>query len=659
MMGEPDEQSADGRGWRWIPISIGVVVVLAGIGLFSVLRIVMPIRESPVQIADVSSERLLPLGSVVGFAADHETHAWLGIPYARPPVGELRWRAPQEPEAWADTLDALAFGPPCVQLRSRFGGVDSDDPAGLAGSEDCLYLNVWAPRSEPDRVATMDQRRPVMIWIHGGGNRIGHSGSPLYDGARLAGTEDIVLVSFNYRLGPFGWFSHPALRSFSGDEQEASGNFGTLDQIRALEWVQANIAEFGGDPDNVTIFGESAGGRNVLALLLVDAAKGLFHRAIAQSGSTDSISRGEAENDLGAEIPGQRHSSAEIVVSLLEQAGVVPDREAARSYAEALPESDVVSFIRGRSAREIVDAYRNPDRPGDLEVPGLIRDGALLPIADWLSEYRAGRFHRVPVMLGSNRDEMKLFLSQNEELVRRRFGVIYRIRDLEDYERRSRYHSDLWTVRAVARPAFAIADSGFSDVFAYRFDWDGLPRLFGVDLAKLLGAAHGFEIPFVFGNFDGGTSALSRMLFSEESAPAREDLSARMMGYWAEFARHGRPGRGGRGDHAKWLPWTSSDTHTASESPTTPRSTPRPGPPTTAKVLVFDAPDDGGIRLVDVDLSRDHVIAAVDAEPDLDQHEKCELFLDLFSSRPDWNVEEYRRIGRRGCAEYPPGVTLR
>jgi para-nitrobenzyl esterase len=639
-MGESDEQSSGMRRWRWILIVVGLLAVVIGVVLISVWRVVIPTREPTVQIADVSSERLLGLGGVVGFAAPHETHAWLGIPYANPPLGNLRWRAPQPPEAWADTRDALAFGPPCVQLASPFGGVESNDPDGLAGSEDCLYLNVWAPRTEPDRVPIAAERLPVMVWIHGGGNRTGHSGSPMYDGSRLAGTENVIVVSFNYRLGPFGWFSHPAFRSSAANDFEASGNFGTLDQIRALQWVRGNIEEFGGDRNNVTVFGESAGGTNVLALLVAEAAQDLFHRAISQSGSTDSVSRSEAENALTAELQGQRHSSAEIMVSLLEDEGIVPDREAARGYAEALPEADLAEFLRGRSAREIIDAYRNPDRRGDLEVPRLIRDGALLPAGDWLSEYRAGRFNRVPIMLGSNRDEMKLFLSQDDKLVRRRFGVFYRIRNIEDYERRSRYHSDLWTVRAVAGPASAIADSGSADVFAYRFDWDELPDFFGVDLSKLLGAAHGFEIPFVFGNFDLGSSALARVLFDEESMSAREDLSARIRSYWAEFARSGRPGRGGSGDQLEWQPWT------ATASPT-------------SNVLVLDTATDGGIRIAEVALSRDHVIAAVDAEPDLAQQEKCELFFDLFSQSPDWSIEEYRGIGRRGCAEYPPGVAVR
>lgn len=618
-----------------VAVTTGLLLVFAMVAVVSLRRVWMPSAAPPLRIADVSSERLLALGSVVGFAAAHETHAWLGIPFARAPVAELRWRAPQPPEAWADTFDALAFGPPCVQLASQFGGVASEDLDGLAGSEDCLYLNLWAPRLEPESVALAGRRWPVMVWIHGGGNRVGHSGSASYDGARLAGTEDVVLVSFNYRLGPFGWFSHPALRASTADLLEASGNFGTLDQIRALEWVRDNIEEFGGDPDNVTIFGESAGATNVLALLVVDAAGGLFHRAIAQSGSSDSVPRSEAEGD---------HGSGKIVVSLLVEAGVVPDRDAAREYADGLPETDLMDFLRGRSAREIVDVHRDPDRPERMNVLRLIRDGALLPLGDWLSEYRAGRFHHVPLILGTNRDEMKLFLSQDEKLVRHHFGVFYRIRDLEDYERRSRYHSDLWALRAVERPASAITDSGFADVYAYRFDWDELPRFLGTDFSKIFGAAHGFEIPFVFGNFDFGSTPLARVLFDAASRPARVELSTRMMGYWAEFARSGRPGRGGHPDQPEWPPWTESVPGAAAS---------------TTRLLVFDTPGDGGIRAVEVSLSRDHIIAAIDAEPDLDQQEKCALFFDLFSRRPDWSLEAYRRIGRRGCADYPPAATVR
>lgn len=636
------EESKPGtKRWRWIAAAIVTLVLVIGVGVSVLREMAVSTDAPPIRIADVSSERLLALGSAVGFAAAHDTHAWLGLPYARPPVEALRWRAPQPPEAWADTRDALRFGAPCVQLSSPIGGVTSEDPEGFAGSEDCLYLNIWAPRAEPDRVASGDDRLPVMVWIHGGGNQIGHSGSAMYDGARLAGIEDVIVVSFNYRLGPFGWFAHSAIRSSSENAAEASGNFGTLDQVRALEWIQSNIEEFGGDPHNVTIFGESAGGTNVLAMLLVDDARDLFQRAIVQSGSTNSVSRAEAENALSDDIPGHRHSSAETVAAMIEWAGVVPDREAARGYAESLPDADLAAFLRGRTAREVVEAYRNPDRPGSLDVPRLIRDGAVLPKVDWNAEFRAGRFNRVPIILGSNRDEMKLFLFGDEAHVRQHFGMIFRVRDLEDYERRARYHSDLWRVRGVTRPATAISEalssSGRAEVFAYRFDWDELPHFLGADFSVLLGAAHGFEIPFVFGTFDLGSPLLNRLVFNADTAATREALSARVMSYWAEFARNGRPGRGSDGKQPTWEPWTNSPA----------------GQPGTASLLVLDTESDGGIRVVASRLSRDHVIAAVDAEPGLDQNEKCELFYDLFSRSSNWSAERYQRIGRRGCAEYP------
>ena len=574
-------------------------------GLLSI-RVLVPVRvDPPVRIADVSSERLLTSGSVVGFAADGDAHAWLGIPYARPPVAELRWRAPAEPEAWTDTRDALHFGPPCVQLASPLGGVPAEDEEGFAGSEDCLHLNVWAPRAEPDGVGGTQERHPVMVWIHGGGNRVGQGGGSMYDGARLAGSQNVVVVSFNYRLGPFGWLSHPALRAGARDPLEASGNFGTLDQIRALEWVRTNIDEFGGDPDNVTVFGESAGGTNVLALLLAPPAAGLFHRAIAQSGSTVSFSRAEAEHSRRADPPGHRHSSAELVVSMVVGSGLVPDRDAARRYVRGLPPQDLADLLRGRSAREILDAARDPDDPGRIDLPRVIRDGVLLPEGDWLEAYRAGRFHPVPVLLGSNRDEMKLLLSQRPEHVRKYFGVFYRIRDAEKYARLARAESDLWKRRAVDDPAAALVDSGRTRVYTYRFDWDDEPSLFGTDLAFLLGAAHGFELPFLFGTFDVGNPRFNRILFPEQTRTSRERLSAQMQAYWTEFARTGRPGRGGREDLPEWPPWEPVETG----SDPMPVSNPIPiSNPASNRIsnpmMVLDTEADGGLRVVASPLPR-------------------------------------------------------
>lgn len=631
------EPSAPKRRIRWVGASLVLVVGLLAAGLIAVRSLGGAVSSPVVPIADVSSERLLGLGSVVGFAAEHETHAWLGIPFAQPPVGPLRWRAPQDPDAWADTLDALSFGPACLQLGSSLGGIPAEDEDGFAGSEDCLYLNVWAPRAEADSVPTAGDRLPVMVWIHGGGNTRGAASAGLYDGARLAGTQDVVLVSIHYRLGPLGWFSHPALRQSARDALEASGNFGTLDQIKALEWVRDNIAEFGGDPNNVTIFGESAGGTDVLALLLSDAATGLFDRAIAQSGSTDSVSRAEAEEVSRDGERGRLLSSGDAVVSLLVDAGLVPDRDAARRYAEELPAADLADLLRSRSGREILDVYREPGSPDRLAVPDLIRDGVLLPAGDWLEEFRNGRFNRVPLMLGSNRDEMKLFLSQNEEHVRKRFGLLYRIRDPADYARRARGHSDLWALRAVTRPAEAIAASGWRDLFAYRFDWDELPSVLGQDMAELLGAAHGFELAFLFGTFDLGNPVLSRMLFPAETQASREALAAQMMEYWAEFARTGDPGRGSKRDLPEWPRWSSGEA--------------------ASTLLVLDSAADGGLRVATSALSQALVIAAIDAEASLGQAEKCEIFYDLLADRPDWNPEAFRGIGRQGCASYTPAAS--
>ncbi|HKJ24516.1 MAG TPA: carboxylesterase family protein, partial [Myxococcota bacterium] len=233
---------------------------------------------------DESSLRALPAGDVLGFAAEYDSHAWLGIPYAAAPVGELRWKGPRVAPPWDGTLEALESGSPCVQLATPLAGVTDVEPGTPAGDEDCLYLDVYAPRFERNAVPKGKARLPVMVWIHGGGNRTGLSS--FYHGGNLAATEDVIVVAIQYRLGPFGWFRHASLRGEGTTAADRSGNFGILDQIRALEWVQANIEAFGGDPDRVTIFGESAGGRDVYMLLASRQAQGLFQRAISESGGT-------------------------------------------------------------------------------------------------------------------------------------------------------------------------------------------------------------------------------------------------------------------------------------------------------------------------------------------------------------------------------------
>ncbi|MBB84543.1 MAG: carboxylesterase [Deltaproteobacteria bacterium] len=621
---------------------LGFAIALAGVGLLALLvqdslRFLVP-GETPTPIADVSSERLLALGTVVGFASAADTHAWAGLPFARPPVGPLRWRAPQPVEPWAETRDALEFGRPCFQSGSELAGVPAETGEGFAGEEDCLYLNVWSPRFEPEEVPTGAERLPVMVWIHGGGNVRGWPGLGMYDGARLAGTQGVVVVSIAYRLGPLGWFSHPALRAEAADALEASGNFGTLDQIAALRWVRDHIEEFGGDPENVTIFGESAGGLDVYALMLAPAARGLFHRALSQSGSLRSATRTEAENPKDdPDAPGHRFSSAEVVVRLLVDAGVVPDAPAARAYAADLPSSDLRAFLRARAPRELMLAYRGEGEASSrLEVPKPFRDGSLLPEEDWLSAFEAGRFHDVPVLAGATRDEWKLFLATDPAHVARRFGLLFHIRDSEDFERRARLFSDRRIIQGVHEPLAALARSGHGRLFAYRFDYDALPPVVGLDLAQLLGASHGFELPLLFGTWDVGSPLLSAAFYREENRAERERLSEAMMQYWAAFARDGRPGRGTRTDLPEWMPWSD------------------PTGGGDGRWMLLDDASGGGLRMADTRLGRDTVLARLVEEAELDRATRCELYRSVIGALPRWaSPAEYAALPPDGCAGEP------
>ncbi|HEM46265.1 MAG TPA: carboxylesterase, partial [Alphaproteobacteria bacterium] len=481
---------------RIVLIGLAGLLAIGAAALWLALRPDDEPTEPAVVIADVSSERLTTFGSVVGFAGAEETHAWLGIPYARPPVGDLRWRPPTRPEPWTDTFDALAFGPPCVQLASGLPGLAGSPAGSVTGSEDCLYLNVWAPRYDVDAVPGGPDRLPVLVWIHGGGNTIGHAG-PMYDGTRLASRHRLVVVSLNYRLGPFGWFAHPAVLEGVARGEPVSGNFGTLDLIAGLEWIRDNIEAFGGDPGAVTIFGESAGGTNVMSLLVSPRARGLFHRAIVQSGSTASTSLERAVHYVDAESPGHPSSAREIVLRMLIEDGTASDRPSARIFADGLADEDLATYLRGKSAEEILLAYRREEGSPLVSLPRIIRDDVVLPRAPALELMRdPRRYNAVPIILGSNRDEIKLFFSQDPDFVRRYLDVFVRLRDEERYNMLARFHSDLWRANGVDTPASILSAARSGSVFTYRFDWDEEPIFLGADIGVILGAGHGLEIPF-------------------------------------------------------------------------------------------------------------------------------------------------------------------
>jgi para-nitrobenzyl esterase len=455
-------------------------------------------------------------GRVLGFERRGVQH-FKGIPYATPPRGDLRFRAPERPKPWEGVRPAQEFGPsapqgpPALRIAGSLLG-------GPGASQDCLYLNVWTPAA--DRA-----RRPVLVWIHGGAFVMGSGSSLLYSGSRLASRGDAVVVTLNYRLGALGFLDVSALER---GPQAPPANLGILDQIAALEWVRDNVEQFGGDPENVTLFGESAGAMSVATLLAVPRARGLFHRAILQSGAAENVST--------------REQAREVATRFLFELGVERADVAALGR---VPMTDLIG-AQQRTIRALTSLR------GVLPWQPSV-DGVLIPEPP-LAAVERGAGARVPMLIGTNREEWKLFLfgiprarSLREEGLRRRLAAALP----EDAVERalaaygpgsapgpaSATPHDLWIAfqsdRVFHVPAERLADAHARHVpqtFRYLFDY--APRL----LRKRLGVCHGLEIPFVFGTLR------ARMLapFLATSERARR-LSERMQDAWVAFARSGNP----------------------------------------------------------------------------------------------------------------------
>jgi para-nitrobenzyl esterase len=477
-------------------------------------------------------------------------------------VGDLRWRAPRDPLPWANVRRQASFNSGCTQFSAIA-------PGSIHGTEDCLYLNVWRPRSA-------DTGLPVYVWIHGGGNSIGSATMiPDYYGNSVAARSHVVFVSLNYRLGPFGWFTTPALREGSSPE-DASGNFGTLDIIKALDWVRRDITAFGGDPGNVTISGESAGGFNVLSLLISPQAKGLFHRGIAQSGA--AITRGVDEADA---------RSRAVLLQLLERDGKARSRADAEVRAAAMSPESIRAYLRSKSDREILRCYTTWIL-GMIENPSILRDGVVIPEKGFDVLSTGDYPNKVPLVIGSNKDELKLFLFFS--------GAIPWRSDL--YAASAKYGSDRWKadgVDEVARRLSAHTDQ--PSVYVYRFDW-GAPDENGEgplpgDWGRMLGAFHGLEVPFFLGH-DTLNGVMHLALFTSRNKPGRQALSRTMMEYAAQFARTGNPNPPGSA-LAEWTPWVNEA-----------------GAP---KCIVFDTRGDSpAIAMSRTELTDEAVMAAVKAE---------------------------------------------
>lgn len=445
-------------------------------------------------------------GPVSGSDARHESvEVFKGIPYAAPPVGDLRWRPPQPPTPWTEVRACDQFGAKSLQSRNA---QQSDQ------SEDCLYLNVWRPR-EP-----FDQKRPVMVWIHGGGFTSGSGHEPSYDGTQFA-KRGVVLVTINYRLGALGFMTHPALSAES--PHDASGNYAILDQIAALQWVHDNIANFGGDPENVTIFGESAGGTSVYLLTATPLSKGLFHRAILQSPWLDPVIfrdlKQETANGPAAEWDGEEQARKALAIN-----------DAA--------DAEAIAKLRGLSEEEVMEKLKQ-------RWP-VATDGWVFPIAP-REIYANGHQHDIPVIVGTNRDEGTMFAPRNrvgsmdqfKAAMTERFGdnahrivQLYKPESSEEIGKATvQLITDGWFIQPAREFARAMNRQD-SPVWMYHFT----KPVWG-----WMGAAHAAEIGYVFGNLE---------------KPKVDDakLSEAFMDYWVQFATTGNPNLSGQ---AEWPAYTT------------------------------------------------------------------------------------------------------
>jgi para-nitrobenzyl esterase len=459
---------------------------------FSLPALAVVVLLSPVSMpAAISDPVKTDAGLVSGVTLPNGVRAFKGIPFGAPPVGELRWRAPQPVAKWEGVRKAEQFGNVCVQPSQPKrvpNNVTVDLPDSPKVNEDCLYLNVW---TAADRAS---DRRPVMVWIFGGAYTEGGGSSPHNDGAALA-AKGAVLVTFNYRVGAFGFFAHPELTKESG--RDASGNQALADSIATLQWVKNNIAAFGGDPNNVTIFGESAGAAMVGGLVGSPVAKGLFQRAIAQSGAWMGLSMATMTPRERAEAPAPARGR-----------GGAPG--AAAGGAPAAPAAPLayppLAELRARSTEEVVKTLRGN---------GMIIDGHIIP-EDLSITFAQGRQNPVDVIVGNNKDEHTTIGGGN---VAARDNMMY-------------------TMRLFAEKQTALGKRAYWYFFSHE------PPL--EPGAKPLGATHAAEIVYAFNNLSAPRVIPDNSSPKLAMASAKDRAMAEMMSsYWVNFAREGDPnGRG-------------------------------------------------------------------------------------------------------------------
>ena len=450
------------------------------------------------------------------------TCVWRGIPYAEPPLGELRWKAPQPVKPWTGARKAEKFGDRCVQAGGMLGG---GSPPGIGMSEDCLNLNVWRPKAPG--------KYPVMFWVHGGGYYTGAGNDPGYWGDRLSESGNVIVVTINYRLSLLGFMAHPDLRK--QDAHNSTGSYGTLDQVLALKWVHDNIASFGGDPDNITIFGQSAGGASICSLVATPLTKGMFNRAVMQSGLCE----------LSLDLDDAYQTTKDAIAKL------------------GCEYNDLVC-LRKVPAETIIKKAGGSLMKGFVYMP--CHDGYVLTGTP-LSMIESGTYNRVSFMAGTVLDEFGKAVkikpsyrnttpAQYEKRLQKSFGfseaqakTLVSLYPVKDYENRPveamgrMLGADAVMQCPTYQGLLGMAGAGKEEWF-YRFDYHGMK--FG----KYAGSYHTAELPFLFNAFDRSPAT---SFYKGKDLTKERELARIMQSYWANFARSGNPNGTGL---PEWKPFS-------------------------------------------------------------------------------------------------------